>query len=106
MDDDPSVLQLWKVKTRDLSGVETVFLPSAEGIGPMPWRSDAALIIDQHLGGPKKGIEILAGLGLKNHGYLCTSEYDDPAIQGEVRRLGVYLIPKPCIETFKFGDKK
>jgi hypothetical protein len=61
-------------------------------------------VIDQYLGPESSGttgLKFLAELQLKKSGYLCTSEFDDTAIQERIRHLGVSVIPKPCISTFE-----
>ena len=113
VDDDPSILSLWKQKTKGLNGVRLHFFQSilefqAAFQGAFlagGWSEQNVLVIDQHLNSPvttQTGLWLLGEMKIGKTGYLCTSEFDDVLIQDRIKVLGVRLIPKPCIAAFEF----
>ncbi len=109
VDDDPSILSLWKQKTKQLTTVPVHFFQSIpefqRAFPPAVWPAQGVLVIDQHLNSQpalQTGLWLLGEMGLGKSGYLCTSEFDDITIQDKVKALGVRLVPKPCIAAFEF----
>jgi hypothetical protein len=110
VDDDANVLSTWRKKMADVRGVTTYFfgsiaeLEKAQSLSQ--WPPKAVLVIDQNLQDTKEGLEVLAILSIGKRAYLCTSEFDEKIIQDEIRKLGAWLLPKPCIWSteIKTGD--
>jgi hypothetical protein len=112
VDDDPSVLSLWRARLAAVAGVRPEYFKSLEDLKKSfptrPWPEDAILVIDQFLGPESsgtRGLDFLAQLGLRERGFLCTSEFDDPEIQAQIRKQGLGLIPKPWIAAFSITTK-
>lgn len=112
VDDDPSVLALWKARISAELDSRVSYFKSLEelkkAVATRPWPADTILIIDQFLGPESsgtRGMDFLIQHELKNRGYLCTSEYDDPEIQAQIRKQGLRLIPKPCIGGFSITQE-
>ncbi|MGE4232058.1 MAG: ATP-binding protein [Bacteriovoracia bacterium] len=98
IDDDVSVLELWRERVKDISDIKASFHKTpSEIVGKDTVES--IVVIDEHF-----RVNNESGLDwIKKHSktaitYLCTSAYDDVAIQGQAKNLGFFIIPKPIIE--------
>lgn len=103
VDDDSTILQTWKNKTEKLEN-EILFFDSLDNFMKETPPEQSLLIIDSNLGNSLKGIDIIKTLKLTNQAFLCTSDYDDPQIQEQVKKLKAKLIPKPMIADFIIGN--
>jgi anti-sigma regulatory factor (Ser/Thr protein kinase) len=105
LDDDQNVLDCWKTKASDLGLKQAHFFRTSTELlnwsALSAWPENALLVTDQNLGEDKKGLDILAELGIGKRGYLCTSEFDEKWVQDQVRKLNCQLIPKPWISQFE-----
>jgi signal transduction histidine kinase len=105
VDDDQNVLNCWRDKASALGLKQAHFFKSAQELENWTvlsaWPETALLVTDQNLGETKKGLDILAELGIGKRGYLCTSEFDEKFTQDQVRKLNSHLIPKPWISQFE-----
>ncbi|MBO9666176.1 MAG: HAMP domain-containing histidine kinase [Bdellovibrio sp.] len=101
VDDDANVLTTWRKKMAAVQGVTAHFFGSIGELEKLQslkqWPANAILVIDQNLQETKEGLEVLAALSIGKRSYLCTSEFDEKIIQDEIRKLGAWLLPKPCI---------
>lgn len=105
VDDDVNILQAWKDKTQGLSMKKYFFSSVAEletAQSLKDWPTHALLIIDQNLSADKSGLDVLSSLALGKRSYLCTTDFDEKTIQDQVKKLGVWLVPKPCIGNIEF----
>lgn len=102
VDDDPSILQIWKEKTKDLRN-KIFFFSSLDIFLKEELSEDCLVVIDNNLSASKKGIDVIATLKLNTPAILCTSEHDDAKIQEQIKKLKTKLIPKTLLGDFRIG---
>ncbi|HEX7675050.1 MAG TPA: HAMP domain-containing sensor histidine kinase [Bdellovibrio sp.] len=104
VDDDENILQAWKERPAPES-VRKFFLTSIADLEKAQdlqhWPENAVLVIDQNLAETTKGLDVLASLAIGKRSYLCTTDFDEKKIQDQVKKLGVWLVPKPCIAAIE-----
>lgn len=105
VDDDSNVLKAWKDKTTALGLTKASFFNSIEDLEKSQAfkniTDQTLLVIDQNLSDRKKGLDLIAELGIGKRAYLCTSDFDEQWIQDKIRGLNAHLIPKPWISLFE-----
>lgn len=111
VDDDPSVQQTWKQKLSSarIDAGRIIFKASPRQLDPRSLSSTSTIVLDHFFRNDSlNGLEWIAAndrLNKKNI-YLCTTAYDDPEIQADVRKLGIRLIPKPLIAHMDFRQRE
>lgn len=114
LDDDPSMLEAWKLSLKDAPGArpglrvegfvsarELRVWHSREAKGP----GGRLYLVDYHLGGDSKsGLDVIEELGIENQSILVTSAYDDPEVVGRARWLGVRVAGKALPLPTVIGD--
>lgn len=104
VDDDQNILQSWRSVLEAATVQKFKLFNSVEQleaeISLAQWPVDAILIIDQNLGGLRKGLEVLQELKIEKRGFLCTSDFDEKRIQDGIRKLNGNLIPKFWVSQF------
>ena len=100
IDDDPSILAFWRDRMRTLASdqINAAYYFSFSTL-PVKDLDDAILVMDyefknEHL----SGTDWLRKFSAIPETYLCTTAYDEPKVQEDVKALGIYLIPKPVIQ--------
>ncbi len=104
VDDDQNILHSWQSVLQAASVSRFKLFNSVEAlegeISLAQWPADAILIIDQNLGGLRKGLEVLQELKIEKRGFLCTSDFDEKRIQDGIRKINGNLIPKFWVSQF------
>jgi signal transduction histidine kinase len=95
VDDDTAILKIWEGKIPSSKRMTT-----PDELKKTPPAEKDILIIDNHLRQSKTGLEVITE-GHPNATYLCTADYDDPAVQTQVKKLKIKLIPKPLLADFR-----
>jgi signal transduction histidine kinase len=106
-DDDPAVLAAWRrkaesagVPVREFSSIRAV----EEALRELGGAAGKCFVLDQYAEDGRAGLTGLAFIeahGLGPCAALCTSEFDDPAIQARVKAAKAKLIPKPRLEAVR-----
>jgi signal transduction histidine kinase len=111
VDDDPSVLEAWKLKLASsaIALNRVIFKTTPRQIDPDALSPTSTIVLDHYFRDDSlNGLEWIAmSLSLnKNNIYLCTTAYDDPEVQAEVKKLGIKLIPKPLVKNVAVFTKR
>lgn len=101
VDDDPAVLSFWRDRVQALGdGKFSVAYHSTFRTLPKDKLRDAILVLDHEFRGEEvTGLEWLKKRRVIPETYLCTSSYDDPKVQEQVKTLRVFMIPKPILSS-------
>ena len=98
VDDDLTVLELWRERVKNISDVKASFHKAPSEVAAKD-TVESVVVIDEHFRSQhESGLEWIKRNSKTAVIYLCTSAYDDVAIQGQAKNLGFYIIPKPIIE--------
>ena len=107
LDDDASILAIWKAKFQSLGGkVQVQYFASPTQFKASRPQGEAQypgiLICDHQMGEAElRGLAQLKLSAARDRGYLCTSLYDSAEIQNALRSQGFKLIPKPFLSSLE-----
>lgn len=103
LDDDPSIQQFWKNKTKNLSGEKIHVKGSLKDIEGANLEN-ATVVIDHYFRNDlQTGLDWVRKRKVASRTYLCTTAYDDPEIQREAKRLGLRILPKPLLSDVEIS---
>lgn len=102
LDDDSSVLELWKQRFKDLNNPNITLLTYTSELEFTDWVSsntdlisEILFLMDFELLGQKNtGLQLIEQLKLSTTAILVTSRYEEPSITSKCSQLGVKLLPK------------
>jgi signal transduction histidine kinase len=102
LDDDSSVLELWKQRFKDLNNPNITLLTYTSELEFADWVSSNTDIISESLflmdfellGQKNTGLQLIEQLNLSTNAILVTSRYEEPSITSKCAQLGVKLLPK------------
>ena len=107
LDDDPSILAIWKSKFQAFGAdIEVQYFASPTQYKLSRPKDETQfpgiLICDHQMGDAElRGLAQLKLSAQPERGYLCTSLYDSAEIQNGLRSQGLKLIPKPWLSVLK-----
>lgn len=103
VDDDASIHQVWsgRLQTLSLREMSIEVLHTSSPADLVDWAKaqsridDVNFLVDfEFIGHKTSGLELIKDMRIVDRSILVTSRYDDPAICGEVERIGARMIPK------------
>ncbi len=102
LDDDKSVHQIWdKILKEKTSANIHKFTSAQKLLKKLDGLNEKTIfLLDYELRGQKEtGLNIVEALNQKSFCYLVSNSFQDPRLQRECKRLGVFLFPKTLMEN-------
>ena len=94
IDDDSLIPDTLKKSGFEILEVATNYTAGKKLLSRME-NDNVTVLIDNRLGPDEFGTDLIASQPRRNGVFLCTNDYDDPAVIERARTLGISILPKP-----------